>query len=196
MSQKIDLGGMRIGRLLVTQWIDGKWECRCDCGTEKRISTSHLRSGRVNSCGCLHQELRHELTKTHGMKHTPIYTVWINMRQRCENPTRKDWANYGGRGIMVCKEWGDFSQFLSDMGEPMKGQFIDRINVDGNYEKSNCQWVSRQDQNRNKRNSILVTVSGVTKPMIEWCDELGMNYFTAHSRIRRGATPLEAIGHA
>ena len=118
------------------------------------------------------------------------------MRQRCENPTRKDWANYGGRGIMVCKEWGDFSQFLSDMGEPMKGQFIDRINVDGNYEKSNCQWVSRQDQNRNKRNSILVTVSGVTKPMIEWCDELGMNYFTAHSRIRRGATPLEAIGHA
>jgi hypothetical protein len=81
----------------------------------------------------------------------PVYSVWLNMRNRCNNPNEVAYKNYGGRGIKVCDRWSDFANFLADMGERPEGHSIERINNDGNYEPSNCKWATRSEQSMNKR---------------------------------------------
>ena len=73
------------------------------------------------------------------------------MRQRCSNPNNIGYSNYGGRGITVCERWQTFENFLADMGHPPRGKSLDRINVNGNYEPSNCRWATSFEQARNKR---------------------------------------------
>ena len=81
----------------------------------------------------------------------PIYKIWVNMRQRCNNPKNPKYKDYGGRGITVCKRWDNFSNFMTDMGERPEGNSIDRKNVNGNYEPSNCRWATAKQQRANQR---------------------------------------------
>lgn len=86
---------------------------------------------------------------------TLTYNTWLDMRRRCYQPSRKAFRDYGGRGIIVCERWRtSFLRFLEDMGQRPVGLVIDRINNDGNYEPVNCRWTTRQESNRNKRNTI------------------------------------------
>lgn len=79
------------------------------------------------------------------------YRSWERMRERCNRPKHKSYAYYGGRGIKICERWNDFNNFLSDMGERPEGKTIDRINVNGNYEPSNCKWSTSREQRVNQR---------------------------------------------
>lgn len=190
---KKTLDRTRYGRLTVVENAHGGWLCRCDCGASVTVKGGHLRQGRVVSCGCYHRERQREVPRVHGMDRTRTHITWINMRQRCRNDGHPSWPNYGGRGITICDRWSTFENFYADMGERPPGMSIERIDNDGNYEPGNCRWATKPEQSVNKRTNVFIERDGATKTLSEWCTELGINYWTAHSRIRRGATPLEAI---
>ena len=105
------------------------------------------------------------------------------MRARCLNPREAGYKNYGGRGIYICDRWHLFANFFADMGLRPAGHSIDRINNDGPYEPSNCRWVTRIVQCRNKRNNFLIEYRGQIKPLQEWAECLGINQGTLYYRI-------------
>lgn len=202
MGAKEDLTGRRIGRLTVISETDERrsgsvvWLCKCDCGTYKRISANGLRSGRVLSCGCYNKEK----DRTHGLTHTRLYRIWDSMVSRCSNPNEPEYKNYGGRGITFCEEWRDFGKFYEwayangyDENAKRGDCTIDRIDVNGNYEPSNCRWVDMKVQCRNRRNNVVIECDGEKHCLSEWAEILGVPYQQLSSRYRRGWSPYEIL---
>lgn len=186
-----DLTGLKFNRLTVVKKdgdkSKGYWHCVCECGKHKSVNWWHLANSYIGSCGCLRLESRSEINKTHGKSKSRVYITWINMKNRCLKPTSKDYQNYGGRGIKVCDEWSySFENFYRDMGEQPDGMTIDRINVNGNYEKDNCRWATPKQQCRNRTNSLIVEYNGVKKTLIEHCEDVGMPYKSVFRRIGLG----------
>jgi len=143
----IDLIEQRFGRWTVLKFTgrDKKkndlWLCRCECGKEKIVRGSSLRSG--NSKGC-----KSCFATKHGQWGTSLHNVWTHIVQRCENSNNKRYKDYGGRGIKVCSEWRkDFVIFMkwALFHGYKEGLTLDRINNDGNYEPENCQFLTRSE---------------------------------------------------
>ena len=122
----------------------------------------------------------------HGKTGTRVYRIWANMLQRCENPNTEKFTQYGERGILVCEEWHDFKAFLGDMGEPPDGMTIDRIDTNGNYEKSNCRWATLRVQANNKTNNRVITFNGKTMTTAQWARETEIPFTTIRMRLHRG----------
>jgi hypothetical protein len=134
--------------------------CRCECGTEKKIRGSNLRSGNVKSCGCLRlKQLEIVRPLTHGLHLHPLYSVWRNAKSRCYNPNDKGFKWYGARGIKMQESWKhDAESFITycstllDYENRKKfGLSLDRINTNGDYAEGNLQWSTALDQTLNRR---------------------------------------------
>jgi hypothetical protein len=184
--------GTKFGRLTVVSRASStgkrtEWNCICECGNQVVVTTDSLRGGKTQSCGCLQKERASEAKKTHGMTHSPEYNTWMSIKARCFNTKNQDFKYYGDRGITICDEWKDsFETFYADMGSRPEGCSIDRIDVDGNYEPSNCRWATDLEQAHNKRNNVIVTYENETKSVIKWSEELGIKHKVLRHRLDRG----------
>lgn len=136
---------------------------------------------------------RNRENKKHGMEGTPTYKTWRAMRSRCQNTDDKDYKNYGARGISVCLRWEEFAAFVADMGVRPLDATIDRIDVNGNYEPSNCRWATAVEQSRNKRQNVMVSFNGKTQCIAAWADEIGLERKTLEYRIRAGWNAERAL---
>ena len=152
MGKFIDLSGQIFARLTVMGRSDIHrasgvlWKCSCSCGGVAVVDSLKLRTGHTTSCGCHQREVFSRLTHGQSKAKTRTYRTWKEMRQRCLNPNNDKWRWYGGRGISICREWDKFEVFWADMGDRPEGKTIDRIDSDGNYEKSNCRWATPTEQ--------------------------------------------------
>lgn len=178
-----DLVGERFSRLTVTTSAgvckkqNLRWQCVCDCGGTTTAYAYDLRSGRVKSCGCLAREgsnTKHGLARG-GANRSKVYSLWASMVQRCQNSRDRNYAQYGGRGIKVCKRWLTFENFYADMGAPEPGMSLDRKNNDRGYSPANCRWATKTQQSRNTRATVRVVLWGATEVLVDALRKLGKN---------------------
>jgi hypothetical protein len=194
-----DFVGMRYGRLVVVEPAPSNAKsknkqslCRCDCGNTKVVTNSQLRNGKTKSCGCMKTESAMRAAKAsikHGMRGCPEYRLWQSMLNRCRNTNITRYVeHYSGRGIKVCEQWQrSFEVFFADMGpRPTTKHSLDRIDVNSDYTPENCRWATATEQQRNKRNTIMVTWNGETKCIRDWEDSLGDAKEILYNRLRNG----------
>jgi hypothetical protein len=163
------------------------WKCKCVCGTERLIVRCNLTRGQTTNCGCLQRLKTAERLKTHGESKTKLYGVWCAMRRRCYLKTTKDYKNYGARGIKVCDQWNEGYQSFKDWALQfgyVEGLTLERNDVNGDYTPDNCAWITKAEQAKNTRRSVMLTIEGETKPLTQWAEIHGMNKGTLGSRYR------------
>ncbi len=190
--------GKKFGRLTVLELLCHekslkKWKCKCECGNTTEVHEHNLKSGGTKSCGCLRTNPNSPY-KT-DTTFTGLIGIWKGIKKRCMNPNYEHYHLYGGRGIKVTTEWDSFQPFYEwalNNGY-QKGLQIDRINVNGNYEPSNCQWVTAKENGRNKRNNKLVTIKRETKTASEWAEIIGITPSALMGRINRGWSDEELL---
>jgi hypothetical protein len=193
------LNGMMFGNLTVLHRAGhrGKfaaWMCRCTCGVEKVVGGQHLRRGKIRSCNTNGHRWKTPRPPAFYTEYKSEYQSWTSMRERCNNPNHKKYNIYGGRGITVCERWADFQKFMLDMGRKLDPKFtIERKDVNGNYQPTNCCWIARKDQGRNKRNSVFVTYNGKRMLLIDLVEELGLSRMAVYGRLKMGWTLAQAI---
>lgn len=159
MPKMVDITGERYGRLVVIEragTLNGHvaWKCECDCGKVIVTRSCDLRNKKTTSCGCFHNEMVSNITRSHDKCNTRLYSIYNNMRQRCYNSNRHDFSRYGGRGITVCDEWlNDFQAFYDwAMANGYSDELtLDRKDNDKGYEPSNCKWATYKEQRINQR---------------------------------------------
>jgi len=185
MKKLTDLTGQKSGKLTIISYShrvgrQNYWICECECGTTKPINHRHLMDESTKSCGCLNGEF-------HGLSTDKIYKAYRSMLSRCNNHKDKDYANYGGRGIKVCDRWSSPTLFIQDMGmPPTKTHTLDRIDVNGNYEPSNCRWATRLEQENNKRRNVYYDYKCERFTLSQLSRLISIPRSTLENRLKRG----------
>jgi hypothetical protein len=153
--------------------------CLCSCGNDTIGKATLIRRGKKQSCGCIK-------TKIHNpMRHLPEFQVWEGMKKRCLNSKQISYKYYGGRGISVCKRWGSFKNFLTDMGpRPTSKHTLERKNNKGNYTPINCKWATREEQSYNRSTTRFVTIGNETKTIGQWVNLHNLNWGCLYGRLK------------
>ena len=178
MIRAIDLTGHTYGRLTVIHRADNdkhgltRWVCRCECGNEVIVSSSHLRKGNTKSCGCLNKDI---ITK-HGLwsSERDLYNLFRSMYNRCYNTKQENYERYGGRGVRICEEWlKDPRKFViwAKANGFKKGLQIDRTDYKGNYSPDNCRFVTAVENCRNRCNTVKL---GTWNSLSSVCEGIGI----------------------
>lgn len=204
-----DMTGRRFGRLTVIErsgYVLDKsnrksinWKCQCDCGNITYVTSNNLK-GKTRSCGCYLREIAGKQTITHGFRKTRLYSIYNSMKQRCNNKNNHAYKNYGGRGIKVCDEWNkpdglkNFAEWALNNGYS-DDLTIDRINVNGDYEPSNCRWVSISEQSKNTRRNVLICYEGKTMILSDFSRITGIDHRYISRFLKKGVSIEEIINN-
>lgn len=121
------------------------------------------------------------------------YISWAHAKGRCTNLNDPRYADYGGRGIVICNEWLTFKGFLNDMGNKPYKMTLERVDNSKGYYKANCIWATVKDQANNRRSNVNLTHNGVTRTLQQWSEYLGLNNRTLATRLRRGWSIKRAL---
>ena len=192
MSRHPITAGQKFGWLTAVEIVGraGKtvfWKCKCDCGSYANVRSGNLSSGHTQSCGCQRQRN----TRKHGgasrSGETAEYKTWKAVISRCFDKNHKQYADYGGRGIVMCDEWrNDFALFLAAIGpKPTPVHTIGRINNDLGYQPGNVEWQTRRQQQNNMRSNHFVVHDGRRQTVAQWSRELGIPVSTVQRRAAK-----------
>lgn len=187
-----DLTGQKFGRLTVIRHLERferknstyAWLCECECGKQIQTCASKLQSGHTKSCGCMKAERIGNLNKKYKYSNKRLYGVYKAMLDRCYDSKNPMYKHYGGKGVTVCDEWkNDYDAFAAwafSSGYDKDAKFqectIDRIKLNGNYEPSNCRWVTNKKQQQNTSRCRFYEHNGEVHNIAEWAEILGINY--------------------
>lgn len=183
-----------------------KFLCECTaCDKQTLVEPANWESGTVKSCGCMRDKLLHDsFWKEDALSRQRPYRIWGGMKQRCYNTNSHNYPDCGGRWISICDEWLDsyetFKNWALENGYSDELS-IDRINVNGNYEPSNCRWAdwdtqleNRRPRNEWKKTEKTWTINGETKPRKEWCEQYNTSLETVNYRVNhKGMTLIDAL---
>lgn len=175
------------------QWL---CECSCDKHTIRYVDEQNLKKGLSLSCGCLTSEETSKRRYKHGYAKTRLFTIWVSMKDRCNNLNDPRYEAYGGRGIKVCDEWeNDFVTFKNwALANGYTNELtIDRKDVNGNYEPTNCQWATWLEQANNKRNNLKIEYKGEIHTASEWGRILKFNAREIRRLYHKGYSLEEII---
>ena len=128
----------------------------------------------------------------------PLYDTWCNMRRRCDDPSNRDYARYGGRGITYSQRWNSFVIWLVDIPPHEEGKTFDRIDTNGDYEPGNVRWATLREQANNRHTNVFYEIDGSTKTLAEWAEYYGLDargYKRAHERMKNGWEVKKALTH-
>jgi len=203
--KKVDMVGKKFGRWLVIEEAEQKYGtgafylCECSCGARKVVKGYHLRKGLSSSCGCYSREVASEMRKnkkTHGLSNSRIYHIWVGMYGRCNDSKRPEYPRYGGRGIVICEDWKERANFFNwALTNGYDDNLtLDRIDPNGNYEPTNCRWITSKEQANNRRNTRYVEYEGNTYTLSDFSNTfLSINKDTFYSRLSNGKTMEECM---
>lgn len=194
-----DITGHRNGMLVAVSFAYKKnnrqyWKFKCDCGNYKIIERQNATNGNTKSCGCSTVKFRTQSKRFHGKSKSLIYKTWNGIMQRCTNKNHVAYKYYGGCGIRVCDRWKSFENFYADMGDKPDGMdSIDRINTNGDYEPSNCEWSTNIKQGRNTKRNRVIEYKGDRMCISEIAEKYNINQKTIISRLNAGISVEDAI---
>lgn len=195
-----DLTGSRLGKWTVLHREPNRgkavmWKCQCECGNIAVIHGTSLKSGTSTQCRQCRDTYR--TARKHGQTRTPLYRVWCRIKGCTSNANHQDFKWYGAKGVKVCDEWANdfetFHQWAIQNGYE-KGLTIDRKDVDGDYEPSNCRWITIQEQSLNKTDTIRITHKGLTLTIPEWSKTTGIKRSTLYARYFKGWSSEKILG--
>lgn len=177
-----------------------KFLCRCDCGKDVVRMRSTLQKSKNQSCGCKEPTFGDRVRKyTKEQTSSFLYSTWHGMRQRCLDKNSTSYHNYGGRGIAICKEWmNDYVSFYewALANGATKDLTLDRIDVNGNYEPSNCRWANSYTQANNTRQNRFIEYNGERLTVIQWARKTGIEEGTIRARLDNyGYSVAQALGY-
>jgi len=198
MRKTEDLTGNSYGRLTVVRKDASKgkhyWFCDCSCGKTNIVRADILKERRTLSCGCYQKEFASKQHTKHGLRETPEYIAWNNMKNRCLNEHHQNYKDYGGRGISVCDRWYYFENFYEDMGKkPSRKHSIERMDNDKGYSSGNCKWALRSTQMNNTRRNRFITVFGKKCTIGEAASLYKIKYSKLYYRITHGWSEERAV---
>lgn len=201
MQPTYDITGLRSGRLVAIRRVEraggaAYWLARCDCGNEIVTTCNKLRTQHTKSCGCFKRDATSARRKIHGeSKGSRLYSTWCKMRSRCQNPNQPMFYRYGGRGISVCQEWGDYPTFRDwALAHGYRDDLtIERDDNSKGYCPENCRWIPMSEQSANRDMNVTVEYHGKVQCIGHHARDVGLDPKTVRARLARGLSVVDAL---